>query len=143
MKLNNFKYIVAVFIYFYISFSYACTFKNTSNQIYLNVSAMSVIGGYTEVEFTCKLNKPYKVYPNINNLQIYDNKENLEISYWLDSSYTKPLSISSPLLGIGSGELEKKTVYIKITGMGPDLTSKGNIVVNKHNLNLKHGLKIE
>lgn len=143
MKIIKSNFFIFLIVFFYVGSVYSCEFKNTSNNIFLNTSAMSVISGKTEVEYVCNLNKPYKIYPNINELKIYDNKENLEISYWLDPSFTEPLSISSPLLGIGSGEIEKKNIYIKITGMGPALNSLGNIVVNKHNLKIKHGLKIE
>ncbi len=121
----------------------ACSFKNTSNHLIFETTAMSVITGSTEIEYQCDANVPYKLFPYTDSIKIFDNNENLEVTYWLDPSFTERLTRGSPIFGIGNGKYEKKKIYVKITGKGPALNSNGNIVVNKHDLNIKHNLVIE
>ena len=143
MKLFKEMFTVLAGLVFATSAYSACNFKNTSNYMIFEATAMSVISGSTEVEFQCDPNYPFKLFPYTDTINILDNNEMLEITYWLDSGFTERLSRSNPYFGIGNGKFEKQRIYIKVTGKGPALNPKGNIVVNKHNLKLKHNLVIE
>lgn len=143
--MKKIKYYVFLICGFIISLSAtaSCNFKNTSNYVIFETTAMSVISGSVEIDFTCNANYPYKLYPFTDSINVYDNNENLEVTYWLDPGFTEKLTRSSPIFGIGTGKTENYKIYIKVTGKGPALTPKGNIVVNRHNLKLKHNLVIE
>lgn len=143
MKLIKGMLVILSGVIFSASAQAACNFKNTSNFMIFEATAMSVISGSTEVEYQCDSNYPFKLFPYTDAISLHDNNETLEITYWLDSGFTEKLTRANPLFGIGSGKYEKQRIYIKVTGKGPSLNSKGNIVVNKHNLKLKHNLVIE
>lgn len=143
--MNNLKLYISVFVMFFtlLSGANACEQKLVNNQIYFKTSAMSVMEGYLDLEFICPKGQPYKLYPRDDQQFIKNNNEELTVSYWLNSNFSTPVSSKNPYVDSGTGQSTKIRLFIKITGKGPNLNGLGNVVMNKHNLNIKNNIVLE
>lgn len=138
------RYLLGVVVFFsLIGGANACEQKLLNNQISFKTSAMSVLEGYLDLEFTCPKGQPYRLYPKDDQQFIRNNNEDLTVSYWLNSNFTTPISSKNPFVDFGTGQTTKMRLFVKITGKGPNLNGLGNIVINKHNLNIRNNVVLE